>query len=142
MNAQCKIKFRLPHQPPMLLVDNCIEKSEDSVVAYFETKPEHFYFQGHFPDKPVMPGVMMVESLAQASCLLADAEMTIATSDFFLAAIDQVRFSRVVVPGEVLTLHVKMLKTKRNFYWFEGIADIEGEQCCKANFTIYYKPKS
>ena len=127
----------LPHRYPFLLVDRVsdYEKGE-SIIALKNVTHNEPFFNGHFPGYPVMPGVLMVEALAQASGILMYATMERYPEDdlFFLAGIDNTRFKRQVAPGDQLTLTVKVLRKRENLWKFQGVATVDGELACSAEF--------
>jgi 3-hydroxyacyl-[acyl-carrier-protein] dehydratase len=125
------IQKLLPHRYPFLLVDRVVafERSTSIVCRKNVTINEPF-FQGHFPSKPVMPGVLLIEALAQAGGLLTHLS-AITDSDgkvFYLVKVDNAKFSRMVVPGDQLELSVSLKRTIRNMALFEGVARVDGEQ--------------
>lgn len=126
----------LPHRPPFLLVDQVIEMVEgESIVALKNVTMNENYFVGHFPNRPVMPGVLIVEALAQAAGILAYKSTNTSPKDgvlYLFAGIDNARFRRVVEPGDQLRLEVKLLRAKRDMWKLEGNALVDGELACSA----------
>ena len=125
-----QIQAFLPHRYPFLLVDKVIE-CEPGIrllgvknVTYNEP-----FFQGHFPQKPIMPGVLILEALAQATGLLASetAGDELEGMIYYLVGIDKAKFKRPVVPGDQLMLEAKFVKSKRNIWAFECRAEVDGE---------------
>jgi 3-hydroxyacyl-[acyl-carrier-protein] dehydratase len=125
------IQKLLPHRYPFLLVDRVVafERSTSIVCRKNVTINEPF-FQGHFPSKPVMPGVLLIEALAQAGGLLTHLSSITDSSGkvFYLVKVDNAKFSRMVVPGDQLELCVSLKRTIRNMALFEGVARVDGEQ--------------
>jgi 3-hydroxyacyl-[acyl-carrier-protein] dehydratase len=126
----------LPHRQPFLLVDRVIEFEKDkSLVALKNVTYNEPFFAGHFPNRPVMPGVLIVEALAQAAAILAYKSTNTLPSDgilFLFAGIDNVRFRRVVEPGDQLRLEVNMLWNKREIFKLASNAYVDGEVACSA----------
>ncbi len=125
-----QIQAILAHRYPFLLVDKVIE-CEPGVrllgvknVTYNEP-----FFQGHFPQKPIMPGVLILEAMAQTTGLLASltAGDELAGMIYYLVGIDKAKFKRPVVPGDQLMLESKFVKSKRNIWAFECTAEVDGE---------------
>jgi len=125
-----QIQEFLPHRYPFLLVDKVIE-CEPGVrlmgvknVTYNEP-----FFQGHFPQKPIMPGVLILEALAQATGLLASetAGDELDGMIYYLVGIDKAKFKRPVIPGDQLMLEARFIKSKRNIWAFECQAEVDGE---------------
>lgn len=128
----------LPHRYPFLLIDRVLESTENSLVAIKNVTINEPFFNGHFPQKPVMPGVLILEALAQAAGMLTFRTIQ-RTLDkdfwFYLAAIDKARFKRIVVPGDQLELRVELLKVKGVFWKFQGSASVEKQIVCSAEIV-------
>lgn len=128
----------LPHRHPFLLVDRVIEMTEgESIVALKNVTINEPFFNGHFPNRPVMPGVLILEALAQAAGILAYKSTNTFPSEgvlYYFAGIDNARFRRVVEPGDQLRLEVKLLRAKREIWKLEGSAYVDGELVCSAEF--------
>lgn len=126
----------LPHRQPFLLVDRVVEFEKDkSLVALKNVTYNEPFFAGHFPNRPVMPGVLIVEALAQAASILAYKSTNTVPSDgilFLFAGIDNVRFKRVVEPGDQLRLEVNMMWHKREIFKLASNAYVDGEIACTA----------
>jgi 3-hydroxyacyl-[acyl-carrier-protein] dehydratase len=126
----------LPHRPPFLLVDQVLEMVEgQSIVALKNVTINENFFVGHFPNRPVMPGVLIVEALAQAAGILAYKSTNTLPSDgvlYLFAGIDNARFRRVVEPGDQLRLEIKVLRAKRDMWKLESQALVGGELACSA----------
>ncbi len=134
------IQALLPHRYPFLLVDRVVElEPHKRVLGIKNVSVNEPFFQGHFPGQPVMPGVLVIEALAQAGGLLtqlsrrADAGADVsgeAASDqlFYLVKIDNAKFTRMVVPGDRLELDVTLRRTIRNMAQYVGIARVDGQQ--------------
>lgn len=126
----------LPHRYPFLLIDRIIEFNEGkSIVALKNVTMNEMFFMGHFPELPVMPGVMILEAIAQAAGVLAYKSSNLLPSDgvlFYFAGIDNARFRRVVEPGDQLRLDVKVLRAKRDIWKLEGTAYVGDEVACSA----------
>lgn len=137
------IMAMVAHRFPFLLVDRVIayEKGE-SLTAIKNVTCDEPFFTGHFPGQPTLPGVLMVESMAQACGLLTAQETGLRPESgviFYFAGIDKVRFKRVVVPGDQLLLEVSLGKIKRNLWKFKARATVDGELACEAELTCVFK---
>lgn len=126
----------LPHRYPFLLIDRVIEIVEgESIVAIKNVTINEEFFVGHFPNRPVMPGVLILEALAQAAGVLAYKSTNTSPKDgvlFLFAGIDNARFRRVVEPGDQLRMEVKVLRSRRDMWKLEGSAFVDGEIACSA----------
>ena len=125
----------LPHGAPALLVDRVLSFEENKVHAQVHISPDWDVFRGHFPNRPILPGVLMIEMVAQTGALIGVLGNMVA-DDAFLAftGIDKARFRRPVVPGEILDLHAELISVRRNIYQFKGEALCEGKRALTVEF--------
>lgn len=134
-----QILKQLPHRYPFLLVDRVLEIDKGkSIRALKNVTINEPFFTGHFPHRPVMPGVLMLEALAQAAALLAfDALDTSPTDDmvYYFAGIDNARFKQPVEPGDQLILHVELLRMKAGIFKFKARAEVAGNTAVEAELT-------
>ncbi len=123
-----RVMARLPHRYPFLLVDRVLEcEPGERLLALKNVTINEPFFQGHFPGKPVMPGVLIIEALAQATCLLAlETEENGKDEVYLLAGVDKARFKRPVMPGDALHLEARLLKRRRGIWLFEAEAKVDG----------------
>jgi 3-hydroxyacyl-[acyl-carrier-protein] dehydratase len=131
------IQKLLPHRPPFLLVDRVVAFEKDvRLVAWKGVTMNEPFFPGHFPEKPVMPGVLILEALAQSCALLAIMSLgpDAAGKLTYLMGIDQARFRRPVVPGDRLELNVEVAKQKGPVWKMKGAALVDGQVCTEAEF--------
>ena len=124
-----EIKSLLPHRYPFLMVDRIVEIIPgESLTAIKNITVNEPQFTGHFPGQPIMPGVLMIEAMAQAAGILAFRTDNIVPgedSTYYLAGVDKTRFKRPVVPGDQLRMEIRLLKSKRGIWVFEGKAYVE-----------------
>ncbi len=121
----------LPHRYPFLLVDRVVELDPHKrVLAWKNVSCNEPFFEGHFPGNPVMPGVLVLEALAQAGGLLTQLSHGTGTEGrlFYLVKIDNAKFSKMVVPGDRLELEVTLKRTIRNMALYAGVARVDGQQ--------------
>jgi 3-hydroxyacyl-[acyl-carrier-protein] dehydratase len=134
-----ELKDYLPHRYPFLLVDRVLDYEVSKTIHGIKnvTGNEEF-FSGHFPGQAVMPGVLMIEALAQAAGVLYF--LTAGTRPgeewFYFAGIDNARFKRIVIPGDQLHLHVEMVRNKFDLWMFSGRATVDGELACSVDLKI------
>ncbi|NQY43226.1 MAG: 3-hydroxyacyl-ACP dehydratase FabZ [Legionellales bacterium] len=133
-----EILNKIPHRYPFILVDRVLHVKEFvELVAIKNVSINEPYFNGHFPGNPVMPGVLILESLAQASSIFAQCSgATVKENDIqVFAAIDNVRFKKIVEPGDQLMLKIEYVKHKRDVWKIKGTALVEDEVVCSADLT-------
>ncbi len=139
------IQKLLPHRPPFLLVDRVVEFEADRrLVALKGVTMNEPFFQGHFPGAPVMPGVLILESLAQAAALLAILSLPPGDTDgkiTYLMGIDAARFRRPVVPGDRLELVCEVTKHKGAVWKQRGEARVDGQVAAEAEFMAMLAPR-
>jgi 3-hydroxyacyl-[acyl-carrier-protein] dehydratase len=127
----------LPHRYPMLLIDRIVELEPlKHAIGYKNLTMNEEFFQGHFPGNPLMPGVMMIEAMAQlgGTMILAAGEYSHMTP--YLTGVDKLKFRRPVVPGDRLMMEVNMLRSKRNMGWVEAEARIEETLVCSGELMF------
>jgi|MGYP005998055183 3-hydroxyacyl-[acyl-carrier-protein] dehydratase len=131
-----EIKKWLPHRYPFLLVDRVVDlQVGESIVAYKNISVNEEVFNGHFPQAPIFPGVMIVEALAQAAGILGFKTIGKTPQDgsvYLFAGADNVRFRRQVIPGDRLQLEAKVVSEKRGIWKFECKASVDGELAASA----------
>lgn len=131
-----EIREYLPHRYPFLLVDRVTQLNlGESIVAYKNVTVNEPFFNGHFPDHPVMPGVLVIEAMAQAAGILGFKTMHKTPQDgsiYYFVGSDKLRFKRPVVPGDQLVLEAAIVSEKRGIWKFECRATVEGELVASA----------
>src|SRR5690554_5487972 len=135
-----EIREFLPHRYPFLLVDRVLHiESGVSIEALKNVSANEPYFNGHFPQQPIMPGVLIIEALAQAAGILGFVTANRRPDDGFmyvLCVVDKARFKRQVVPGDQLHLKATYITTKRNILKFSGEAHVGGQLVASAEFMV------
>lgn len=131
----------LPHRYPMLLVDKVLELEPNvKAVGIKNVTFNEPFFQGHFPERPIMPGVLIVEAIAQVGGILASKSGAKGKEVFFLS-IEKAKFRKPVVPGDKLILDVKVLQTRGNVWRFSGNAMVEDKLVAEAEITAMVTDK-
>lgn len=133
----------LPHRFPFLLVDRITELTDDHVIAIKNVTWNEQFFQGHFPGAPVMPGVLIVEAMAQAAAILAFKTMGSRPDDrsvYYFVGIDNARFKKPVVPGDQLVIEVALAANKRGIWKFSGSAKVDGQVASEADLICAVRP--
>jgi 3-hydroxyacyl-[acyl-carrier-protein] dehydratase len=132
------IESLIPHRPPFLLVDEILELEPGKrVVGRREIRADDWWFPGHFPERPVMPGVLTIEAIAQAGAVAVLAHADNAGKIPFFAGIDGCRFKRVVEPGDVLTLECEFVRVRGPIAKGQGRATVDGELAAEAMLTVF-----
>lgn len=125
----------LPHRYPFLMIDRVTEYSlGKSISAYKNITVNEPCFMGHFPGRPIFPGVLILEAMAQAAGVLGFKTMGRSDKLYLFAGVDNARFKRQVIPGDRLDISVQLLKERRGIWKFSGIASVDGEEACSADF--------
>ena len=133
MNRE-EIKQFLPHREPMLLVDR-VDLDENRVAhATYRVRGDEFFLQGHFPDNPVVPGVILCEIMAQSSSMLIK-ELLIGRTPFY-AGIDNVRFKKQVKPGDTIEVTTRITRQRGLIFFIEAKAEVNGELCTQGDLTF------
>lgn len=130
----------IPHRYPFLLVDKVVDidgyKSATGIKNVTMNEP---HFQGHFPGKPIMPGVTIAEAMAQTAAVMVGVELDMADKEMlvYFMSIDKCKFRRMVVPGDVLSMRLETLRGKpgARVWKFSGVATVDGEMACECEFT-------
>lgn len=133
-----EILARIPHRYPFLLVDRCEDfKPSESIVGIKCVTFNEPFFQGHFPGHPVMPGVLIVEALAQTGAIMMSKSLNIDITGkvIYFMSIDGVRFRSPVRPGDVLRMHVEVTRARGDIFKFKGKALVEGKVAAEAEFA-------
>lgn len=131
-----QIKKLLPHRYPFLMVDRVVELVPgERIIAYKNITANEEVFNGHFPNAPIFPGVMIIEAMAQASGVLGFATVNKKAEDntlYLFAGVDGVRFKRQVIPGDRLMLYAEIDSVKRNIWRFNCRATVDDQLACEA----------
>lgn len=128
----------LPHRYPFLLIDRILDCSPGkSVTAIKNVSINEAFFKGHFPDRPVMPGVLIIEAMAQAGGVLSHVTLgdVVPKPLFFLAGVNNARFRRTVNPGDQLQLYVEVDKIRRGIWFYKCTASVDGKTVVSADIT-------
>ncbi|WP_427450248.1 3-hydroxyacyl-ACP dehydratase FabZ [Litorimonas sp. WD9-15] len=131
----------LPHRDPMLFIDRILVADETSISAETLVDTDWDIFKGHFPDLPIMPGVLMIEAAAQAGALIVCLQGGL-KSDHFIAftGVEEAKFRRSVKPGEVMHIHAEILRHRRGYYKFQGHIDVNGARAVDVKFAATQMP--
>jgi beta-hydroxyacyl-ACP dehydratase FabZ len=137
------IQRLLPHRYPFLLIDRVVELTDEKVVAIKNVTINEPFFEGHFPGHPIMPGVLIIEAMAQTGAIMAMSrpEFDPAKLVVYFMALDKVKFRKPVLPGDQLRLEVKPLRARGAIWKMEGQALVDGQVVTEAEFLASIQPK-
>ncbi len=141
-----KILKDLPHRYPFLLIDKVtITEPFKKAIGYKNVTINEPHFTGHFPENPIMPGVLIVEAMAQAAAIMAlnsdPNDKTAKERLVYFMSIDNVKFRKPVIPGDVLELHVETVQARSSVWKMSGIAIVNGQKVAEANFSAMFIDK-
>jgi 3-hydroxyacyl-[acyl-carrier-protein] dehydratase len=139
-----KILELLPHRYPFLLIDRVLDyQIDDSLTALKNVTVNEPFFQGHFPERPIMPGVLILEAMAQASAVLFYESLGETRPEgniiYLFVGVDKARFKRPVEPGDQLIISTKLLRKMKNIWKFDCIAKVGDEVCCTCEVMCTHK---
>jgi 3-hydroxyacyl-[acyl-carrier-protein] dehydratase len=128
-----KVMAMLPHRYPFLLVDRVIDiKGDEHGIGIKNVTINEPHFQGHFPENPVFPGVLMIEGMAQTAGVLCIAAAGAPTNGVFFLTIDKAKFRKPVLPGDTIEYHMTRIQRRRTMWWFRGEAKVAGQIVAEA----------
>jgi 3-hydroxyacyl-[acyl-carrier-protein] dehydratase len=137
-----EIKKVLPHRYPFLMIDGISEvEAGKTAIGFKNVLPDEYYFQGHFPGSPVMPGVLIIEAIAQVGAFAVLYDERYKGSILLFTGIKKAKFRRKVLPGDILKIEVKIEKIKMNNGTGWGIATVNGQKAAEAEFTFYIESR-
>lgn len=126
----------LPHRDPMLFIDRVSHADATTLTAQTFVDPEWPLFQGHFPNLPIMPGVLLIEAAAQAGSLILSLKGAVAKGAFIgFSGVESAKFRRAVNPKDTLDIRVELVRERRGFYKFESVIDVDGERAADVKFS-------
>ena len=135
MNKE-EIKTILPHREPMLLLDEAYLNEDGTATGYYTVRGDEFFLQGHFPGKPVVPGVIQCEIMAQSACILFTDKMREKDVLPLYTGLDKVRFRGMVVPGDKIRIDTRILRQSHPMYLLHGELSVDGKKCMSGDFSF------
>lgn len=131
-----EVKKYLPHRDPMLFIDRVLSADETSIIVESIVKKDAPHFKGHFPDLPILPGVFIIETVAQAGALIVALSKGLEEGTFIaFSGVEQAKFRRPVYPGDVMRVEAKIEKHRRGFYKFSGQASVGENRVAQLQFS-------
>ena len=136
-----EIRKRIPHRYPLLLVDRILEVEPGRrIVGVKNVTVNEGFFQGHFPGKPIMPGVLICEAMAQVGGILAGCSDEETGKVFFLTGLDGVKFKHPVGPGDQLRIEVEVSRRRKNYWRMKGFVEVEGKRVAEGEISAMEMP--
>ena len=133
---RCAVMAVLPHRDPMLFIDTVLMADETTLQATTHVDPDWVIFNGHFPDLPIMPGVLLIETIAQGGALILGLKGAVAEGSFVgFTGVESAKFRRAVRPDDVMNIYVELVRERRGFYKFEGKIEVDGELAVELKFA-------
>lgn len=129
------IHAAIPHRDPMLLVDEIVSQDADSIVCKKTFREDEFFFQGHYPDQPIVPGVILCESTVQSGAVLLASKMKDISGVPVLTRMSDVKFKTMVKPGDSIEMTVKIDDIVSSAYYLTGVAKVDGKVAARLSFT-------
>jgi len=139
------IQNYLPHRYPFLLIDKIIDiKKGEMITAQKNVSNNEPFFQGHFPDYPVFPGVLLLEAMAQATAILdvQSNDRDMSKHLYYFVGIDNARFKKQVIPGDIIVINAKLVQSKSEVHKFTADCKVDSEVVCKADLIGAVRPKN
>jgi 3-hydroxyacyl-[acyl-carrier-protein] dehydratase len=133
-----RIMEMIPHRDPFLMIDKVVDVvKNERATGIKNVSPDEYYFRGHFPARPVMPGVLIIEAMAQTAAVLVVHTLGPESEGklVYFMSVDNARFRRPVAPGDVIHVHVVKQRNRGNVWKFEGEAKVNGRLCAEAVFA-------
>lgn len=135
MNIE-EIKKIIPHREPMLLVDEVVLNEDGTATGYYNVRGNEFFLQGHFPDNPIVPGVIQCEMMAQASCIMFEAQMQEEKVIPVYTGLNKVKFRGQIKPGDRIKIDTKLVKERHPLYFLHGELSVDGKVCMNGDFSF------
>lgn len=129
------IHAAIPHRAPMLLVDEIVSQEEDSIVCRKSFSADEFFFQGHYPDQPIVPGVILCEATVQSGAILLSSKMKQQSGVPVLTRMTDVKFKNMVKPGDTIEMSVKIDDIVSSAFYLTGVAKVNGKVAARLSFT-------
>lgn len=130
-----QIKKAIPHRPPMLLVDEIVSQAADSIICRKTFHADEYFFQGHYPDFPLVPGVILCECAAQTGAVLLSSLLSHGDAVPVLTRMNDVKFKNMVRPGDTVEMYVKLDEIVANAYFLTANVKVEGKTAVRLSFA-------
>ena len=139
--SRTEIEAAIPHRPPMLLLDEIVERGEDRIICRRTFRADEFFFQGHYPDYPLVPGVILCEAAMQAGAVLLSGIIAPGSGVPVAARLNDVKFKRMVRPGDTVELDVRLSERLKDAYYLSAKVTCMGKTAVTLNFAVTSAPR-
>lgn len=139
MNRE-EIKQILPHREPMLLIDEAYQLDGNTAEGFYTVRGDEYFLQGHFPENPVVPGVILCEIMAQTCCVLMHTLDTAEAQTPYYTGLNNVKFKQTVHPGDTIHMECQITRVKKPFYFAKGTGTVDGKVCLSGEFSFALLP--
>jgi 3-hydroxyacyl-[acyl-carrier-protein] dehydratase len=139
--SRAEIEASIPHRSPMLLLDEIIERGDDRIVCKKTFHPEEFFFQGHYPGYPIVPGVILCEAAMQAGAVLLSKVVSADDGVPVAARLNDVKFKKMIRPGDTIELDVKLNERLQDAYYLSAKVTCGGKTAVTLNFAVTAAPR-
>lgn len=133
--SRAEIEAAIPHRPPMLLVDEIVAREENRIVCRKTFRAEEYFFQGHYPNQPIVPGVILCEASMQAGAILLSKHLEGVAGVPVATRLDEVKFKRVVQPGETIEMEVTLNERLQNAFFLSAKVTCQGKLAARLDFA-------
>jgi 3-hydroxyacyl-[acyl-carrier-protein] dehydratase len=137
---QAEIEAAIPHRPPMLLVDEVVQQSENEILCQKTFRDDEFFFQGHYPDHPIAPGIILCEAAMQAGAILLSAAMKDSPGVPVATRLNDVKFKRMIRPGDTIEIAVTLVERLANAFFLKAHVTCAGKTAVRFEFACTLAP--
>lgn len=130
-----EIQQAIPHRPPMLLVDRIVERGEGTITCEKDFRPDEFFFQGHYPDQPIVPGVILCEAAMQAGAILLSEQLQAAEGVPVATRLNDVKFRQMVSPGDTIQMHITLQERVATAFFLQARVSCRGKIAVRFDFA-------
>ncbi len=131
-----EIKQILPHREPMLLIDEVNLNEDGTATGYYLVRGDEFFLQGHFPENPIVPGVIQCEMMAQSACIMFADRMAGGKYTPVYTGLDKVRFRGMIKPGDRIRIDTRLIRASHPLYKLSGEVSVDGKKCMSGEFSF------
>jgi 3-hydroxyacyl-[acyl-carrier-protein] dehydratase len=134
--SRAEIEAAIPHRPPMLLLDEIVERGDDRIVCRKTFEGSEFFFQGHYPDYPIVPGVILCEAAMQAGAVLLSKSGVAGKGVPVAARLNDVKFKRMIRPGDTIEIETRLNERLKDAFFLSAKVSCEGKTAVTLNFAV------